>query len=91
MPVLEAFDGGFGIPEAFFGPGGGPFRPGGGCLGAALCSGGLTGPLSFGHGLSGGGGGFGDAFPVVGRTGPNGGGIFIGGPASTFGGGPVVT
>ena len=93
IPVLEAFGGGSGIPEASFGPGGGSFGPGGGNFGfgAALYSSGLTGPLSLGQALSGGGGGFGDPFAVMGRIGQTGGGCFTGGLATALGGGPVVT
>ena len=80
IPVLEAFGGGSGIPEASFGPGGGNFG-----FGAAF---GLTGPQSFGHSLSGGGGGFGDPLAVVGRIGGTGGGCFTGGAATAIAGGP---
>lgn len=83
IPVLTAFGGGPGIPEAFFGPGGGNFG-----FGAALGSGAPL-AVSSGHNLSGGGGGFGDAFEV-GRRGLHGGGNFTGGLSSALAGGPTV-
>ena len=83
IPVLGAFGGGPGTPEAFFGPGGGNFG-----FGAALGSGAPL-AMSFGHALSGGGGGFGDPFEV-GRRGLYGGGNFTGGFSFALAGGPAV-
>ena len=83
VPALTAFGGGPGIPEAFFGPGGGNFG-----FGAALGSGAPL-AMSFGHALSGGGGGFGDPFEV-GRRGQYGGGNFTGGFSFALAGGPAV-
>ena len=83
MPVLGAFGGGSGTPEAFFGPGGGNFG-----FGAAFGSGILL-AMYFGHALSGGGGGFGDA-SEVGRRGLYGGGDFTGGFSFALAGGPAV-